>query len=159
MQHAVFHTIAFLAFSCFAFSTLAIWCRKFMSRIFHPCNMVPHFHVSHFPPLQSGAAFSCLTFSTPATWCRIFMSRIFSVPQCSCVLIRNISMLEICIWAYTKMANPHSPVTCTGCIAYDQQWLSGCCQPCMHVANKTIQSKHVPFSCGNACSSEVPGLR
>ena len=34
MQHAVFHTIAFLAFSCLAFSTLAIWCRKFMSRIF-----------------------------------------------------------------------------------------------------------------------------
>ena len=48
MQHAVFHTIAFLAFSCLAFSTLASWCRKFMSRIFHPCDMVPHFHVPQF---------------------------------------------------------------------------------------------------------------
>ena len=48
-----------------------------------------HFHVSHFPPLQSGAANSCLAFSTPATWCRIFMSRnfmsrIFSVPTEPC---------------------------------------------------------------------------
>ena len=34
MQHAVFHTIAFLAFSCLAFSTRASWCRKFMSRTF-----------------------------------------------------------------------------------------------------------------------------
>ena len=34
MQHSVFHTIAFLAFSCLAISTLASWCRKFMSRIF-----------------------------------------------------------------------------------------------------------------------------
>jgi len=45
-----------------------------------------HFHVSHFPPLQAGAANSCLAFSTPATWWRIFissnfMSRIFSVPS------------------------------------------------------------------------------
>jgi len=53
MQHSVFHTIAFLAFSCLAISTLASWCCKFMSRIFYPCNMVPHFHVpqvhvSHF---------------------------------------------------------------------------------------------------------------
>ena len=100
------------------------------------CSILSRF--LHFPPLQSGATNSCLAFSTPATWCRIFISRIlypcnpvlhfhvshsriFSVPQCSCVLIRNISMMEICIWAYTKMANPHSPVTCTGCIAYDQQ--------------------------------------
>jgi len=37
-----------------------------MSRIFHPCNLVPQIHVSHFPPLQHGAAFSCLAFSTPA---------------------------------------------------------------------------------------------
>ena len=56
------------------------------------CNMrcsilsrFSHFHVSHFPPLQVGAAKSCLAFSTAATWCRIFMSRnfmsrIFSVP-------------------------------------------------------------------------------
>ena len=48
MQHAVFHTFAFLAFSCLAFSTPAIWCRKFMSRIFHPCILVPHFHVPQF---------------------------------------------------------------------------------------------------------------
>jgi len=34
MQHAVFHTIAFLAFSCLAFSTPATWCRIFMSRNF-----------------------------------------------------------------------------------------------------------------------------
>ena len=34
MQHSVFHTIAFLAFSCLAISTLASWCCKFMSRIF-----------------------------------------------------------------------------------------------------------------------------
>ena len=33
------------------------------SRIFHPCSLVPHFHVSHFPPMQSGAANSCLAFS------------------------------------------------------------------------------------------------
>ena len=34
MQHAVFHNIAFLAFSCLAFSTLATWCRIFVSRNF-----------------------------------------------------------------------------------------------------------------------------
>ena len=34
MLHSVFHTIEFLAFSCLAISTLASWCRKFMSRIF-----------------------------------------------------------------------------------------------------------------------------
>ena len=34
MQHSVFHTIAFLAFSCLAFSTPATWCRIFMSRKF-----------------------------------------------------------------------------------------------------------------------------
>ena len=56
MEHAVFHTFAFLAFSCLAFSTP-----------------------------QSGAENSCLAFSTLAFWCRIFMSRnfmsrIFSVP-------------------------------------------------------------------------------
>ena len=47
------------------------------SRIFHPCKLVPHFHVSHFPPVQSGAENSCLAFSTLAFWCRRFMSRIF----------------------------------------------------------------------------------
>ena len=52
MQHSVFHTIAFLAFSCLAFSTL-----------------------------QHGAAFSCLAISTLASWCRKFMSRIFNVPR------------------------------------------------------------------------------
>jgi len=30
----VFHTIAFLAFSCLAISTPATWCRIFMSRKF-----------------------------------------------------------------------------------------------------------------------------
>ena len=53
MQHSVFHTIAFLAFSCLAFSTTP----------------------------QHGAAFSCLAISTLASWCRKFMSRIFSVPR------------------------------------------------------------------------------
>ena len=37
-----------------------------MSRIFHPCYLVPNFHVPHFPPLS----FSVI-------WCHIFMSRIF----------------------------------------------------------------------------------
>jgi len=31
----------------------------FMSRNFHPCKLVLQIHVSHFPPLQHGAAFSC----------------------------------------------------------------------------------------------------
>ena len=34
MQHSVFHTITFLAFSYLAFSTPATWCRIFMSRKF-----------------------------------------------------------------------------------------------------------------------------
>ena len=38
--------------------------RIFMSRIFDPCKLVPQIHVSHFPPLQHGAAFSC-----PASSC------------------------------------------------------------------------------------------
>jgi len=41
--------------------------RIFMSRIFHPCNLVPKIHVSQFPPLHSGAAFSC-----PAISCLAF---------------------------------------------------------------------------------------
>ena len=67
IQHSVFHTIAFLAFSCHAFSTPATWCRIFMSRNFYPCKLVPQIHVSHFPPLQHGAAFSC-----PASSCLAF---------------------------------------------------------------------------------------
>jgi len=35
----------------------------FMSRIFHPCKLVPQIHVSHFPPLRHGTAISCLAFS------------------------------------------------------------------------------------------------
>ena len=42
-------------FSCPVFSTLVIWCRIFMSRIFHPC------HLASF-----GATFSCLAFSRSA---------------------------------------------------------------------------------------------
>jgi len=41
--------------------------RIFMSRNFHPCKLVPQIHVSHFPPLQHGAAFSC-----PAISCLAF---------------------------------------------------------------------------------------
>ena len=41
--------------------------RIFTSRIFHPCNLVPLIHVSHFSPLQHGAAFSC-----PAISCIAF---------------------------------------------------------------------------------------
>ena len=45
------------------------WCsivplsRIFMSRIFHPCHLVPYLHVSHFPSLLFGAEFSCSVFS------------------------------------------------------------------------------------------------
>jgi len=38
-----------------------------MSRNFHPRKLVPQIHVSHFPPLQHGAAFSC-----PASSCLAF---------------------------------------------------------------------------------------
>ena len=41
--------------------------RIFMSRNFHPCMLVLQIHVSHFPPLQHGAAFSCPAFSCPAS--------------------------------------------------------------------------------------------
>jgi len=41
--------------------------RIFMSCNFHPCKLVPQIHVSHFPPLQHGAAFSC-----PANSCLAF---------------------------------------------------------------------------------------
>jgi len=60
-----------------------------------------HFHVSHFPPLQSGAENSCLAFFTLAFWCRIFMSRnfmsrIFSVPiATTCV---KVSPFETTQW-------------------------------------------------------------
>ena len=47
----VFETL----FHTFAFHT------NFFS-IFHPCKLVPHFHVLQFPPVQSGAANSCLAF-------------------------------------------------------------------------------------------------
>ena len=41
--------------------------RIFMTSNFHPCKLVPQIHVSHFPPLQHGAAFSC-----PAISCLAF---------------------------------------------------------------------------------------
>ena len=75
--------------------------RIFMSRIFHPCNLVPKIHVSYFPPLHSGAANSCLAFSTLAFWCHIFMSRnfmsrIFSVPKGTLnVLLQSFSPTSI----------------------------------------------------------------
>ena len=50
--------------------------RIFMSRIFHPCNLVPKIHVSHFPPLHSGAAFSCPTIS-----CLAFSASPFYISQ------------------------------------------------------------------------------
>ena len=54
MQHAVFHTIAFLAISCLAFSTPA-----FLT--------VPYFHVSHFqsPPIER-----CLCLFLVSVWGR-----------------------------------------------------------------------------------------
>ena len=52
------------AFSSPAFSTPAVWCRVFQSRVFHPCSLVPRFLVPRFPPLQSGAAFSSPAFSS-----------------------------------------------------------------------------------------------
>ena len=61
----------FPAFSFPAFSTPAIFSRIFFSRFFHTCNLVPHFHFLHFPPLRSCAAFSFPAFS---------ISRILSVP-------------------------------------------------------------------------------
>jgi len=48
---ALFHTLSF---------------HTNFSRIFHPCKLVPHFHVSQFLPVQTGAANSCLAFSGPA---------------------------------------------------------------------------------------------
>ena len=62
-----------------AFSTPEFLCRIFLSCIFHPCNLVPHFLFLHFPTLQSGAAFSFPAFSTPAILCRIFFPA-FSTP-------------------------------------------------------------------------------
>jgi len=86
-----------------------------MSCIFHPCNMVPHFHVSQFPHLQVGAANSCLAFSTPATWCRIFMSRkfmsrIFSVPIKTKVLLcpQNYQHFDISRCLSTVNSSPES---------------------------------------------------
>ena len=60
----LFHTLAFHT----NFSTPATWCRIFMSRIFHPCKLVPQIHVSHFQVLHFWPS-------------RIFMSRIFSRPD------------------------------------------------------------------------------
>ena len=59
-----------LRFSTFGF-TYSAFLAFSMSRIFHPCKFVPHFH--------------CAAFSTPSVLCRIFtsrnfMSRIFSGP-------------------------------------------------------------------------------
>ena len=51
-SETLFHTLAF---------------HTNFSRIFHPCKLVPHFHVSHFSPLHFWPS-------------RIFMSRIFSRP-------------------------------------------------------------------------------
>jgi len=63
-----FSTHAFLLGNGQTYATLGVpyyrVSRKFMSRIFHPCDMVPQIHVSHFPPLRHGAAFSC-----PASSC------------------------------------------------------------------------------------------
>jgi len=38
----------------------------FVSRIFHPGDIVPHCHVLHFPLLINSAAFSDVEFSCPA---------------------------------------------------------------------------------------------
>ena len=61
-----------------AFSTTAIWSRIFMSRIFHPCKLVPQIHVSHFQVLHFWPS-------------RIFMSRIFSHPLSTSVFIFSLS--------------------------------------------------------------------
>ena len=68
MQHSVFHTIAFLAFSCLTFSTPETWCRifmsrKFMSRIFSvPICLSVRFFVA-----ATGYIFGAiLTIPTPA---------------------------------------------------------------------------------------------
>jgi len=87
MQQSVFHTIAFLAFS-----TPATWCRIFMSRNFYPCKLVPQIHVSHFPPLQHGAAFSC-----PASSCLAFSAspskqRYYCAPK----TINTLTSVDVC---------------------------------------------------------------
>ena len=38
-----FHSFPIPAISTLAFSTPALWCRDFHSRVFHHCSMVPHF--------------------------------------------------------------------------------------------------------------------
>ena len=62
MQHSVFHTVAFLAFSCLAISTLASWCRKFMSRIFS---------VPHSASRQSSASLAWLNAPPQRTSCAV----------------------------------------------------------------------------------------
>ena len=65
-----------------SFSIPATWCCIFMSRNFHPCKLVPQIHVSHFPPLQHGAAFSC-----PASSCLAFSAS--PLPVCVGVAVIN----------------------------------------------------------------------
>ena len=57
------------AFSSLAFSTPAVWCRVFQSRVFHPCSLVPRFPFSRFPTLHFRPS-------------RLFQSPVFSPPNC-----------------------------------------------------------------------------
>jgi len=107
MQHSVFHTIAFLEFSCLAISTLASWCRKFMSRIFHPCNMVRHFHV----PQVHVSHFQRPRYITLQTLHKLKRHRIVFLTQF------NNRLLTSC-----KPFWPHSPITCI----FKLLW---CCTP------------------------------
>ena len=112
MQHSVFHTIAFLAFSCLAFSTPATWCRifmsrNFMSRIFHPCNVVPHFHV----PKVHGSHFQRPRYITLQTLHKLKRHRVVFLTQF------NNRLLTSC-----KTFWPHSPITCI----FKLLW---CCTP------------------------------
>jgi len=60
----------------------------FMSRIFHPCKLVPQIHVSHFPPLWHGTAFSCPAISCLAFSASPCIRGTSHGPVCVCLSVR-----------------------------------------------------------------------
>ena len=111
-----------------------------LSRIFHPCILVPHFPILHFPPLHFWPS-------------RIFRSRIFSRPmqtsfwqlplrlhRCWCNCCCNSPGSDLRSWCngFTNSCS-HS----IACIVYCSCWWSLTTFPCVH--RVSFMSKHIGF--------------
>ena len=134
MQHSVFHTIAFLAFSYLAFSTPATWCRIFMSRKFMS-------HIFSVPDKSSAAevlmnSFHVVLTCTNGATLYVSLSQKSNCSHCSdnsslSFFASSFSVLH-CMPIYFLASHPRHSMKCDCSSRYN----------CYHTVHSTLTSDH-----------------